>query len=183
MHLIWGLAHRVWIALLIFVPIVNIAVPFILGAMGNTLAWRARRWESVEHFKRVQRRWATAGVAVFVVAALLVPAGLFVGLMALFKDSDAYRKAIEVVAASPDAREYLGTPIETGFWVTGSVEADGDGGHADLEIPVTGPNGSGTVYLVADRSGALWHIRVLSLEIDDTGRRIDLLTPGGAEAR
>ena len=161
LNLFWGLGHRVWIALLMFVPFVN----------------------SVDQFKRVQRRWATAGVAVFVASVLLVPAGLFVGLTALFKDSDAYRKAMDVVAASADAREYLGTPIETGFWVSGSVEADGDSGHADLEIPVSGPNGSGTVHLVADRAGALWQIHVLTLEVDDTGRRIDLLMPGGAESR
>ena len=33
-------------------------MPFVLGAKGSRWAWRNGRWDSVEHFKRVQRLWA-----------------------------------------------------------------------------------------------------------------------------
>lgn len=65
---IWGLGNRVYIALLMFVPFVNIVMIFVLGAKGSAWAWKNKRWESVEHFKRVQRKWTIAGVIVIVLA-------------------------------------------------------------------------------------------------------------------
>jgi membrane protein YqaA with SNARE-associated domain len=37
---------------------------FILGAKGNEWAWRNKRWESVEHFQRVQQKWTEWGIRV-----------------------------------------------------------------------------------------------------------------------
>lgn len=75
MNWVWGLFNRTYIALLMFVPLVNLGVFVMLGLRGNEWAWRNRRWDSVEHFQRVQRQWAIAGLA-------LVVAGLAVGVLA-----------------------------------------------------------------------------------------------------
>jgi hypothetical protein len=37
--------------------------PF-LASQGNTLAWRYKRWPSVEAFERVQRRWVIAAYSI-----------------------------------------------------------------------------------------------------------------------
>ncbi|MCS0430372.1 hypothetical protein ND979_07310 [Vibrio diabolicus] len=37
---IWGIRFRTYRALLVFVPLVNIAMPFILGFKGNEWAWK-----------------------------------------------------------------------------------------------------------------------------------------------
>ncbi len=50
---IWGLGNKTYISLLVFVPIVGLAMPFLLGARGSAWAWQNKRWESVEEFKRV----------------------------------------------------------------------------------------------------------------------------------
>ena len=63
---IWGLGNSTYISLLMFVPFVNIAMPFVLGAKGSEWAWKHRHWESVAQFKKVQRQWAIAGLLVFV---------------------------------------------------------------------------------------------------------------------
>lgn len=55
---IWGLYNHVYQALWCFVPIVGFFYPFYLAGKGNALAWKYRYWHSVEHFRRVQRRWA-----------------------------------------------------------------------------------------------------------------------------
>src|SRR6516162_3005087 len=68
---IWGIGNQTYIALLMFVPIVNIVMPFVLGAKGSAWAWRNGRWDSVEHFKRVQRLWAIWGVVVLVGGVVL----------------------------------------------------------------------------------------------------------------
>ena len=81
---IWGIGNRVWIALLplllIFMPqsvvvltlIVYGAFGLLLGYKGNEWAWRARRWESTEQFKRAQRTWVTWGVVFLILMTILI---------------------------------------------------------------------------------------------------------------
>ena len=44
---------------------------FVLGAKGNEWAWQNKRWQSVEHFKKVQKLWAVWGFILFVLGILL----------------------------------------------------------------------------------------------------------------
>ncbi len=62
---IWGLGNRTYIALLCLIPIVGVVMVFVLSAKGNKWAWQNKRWKSIEHFKRVQKIWSWAGLAVF----------------------------------------------------------------------------------------------------------------------
>jgi hypothetical protein len=51
----------------------QLGLSFILAKRGNALAWRSRRWESIEHFQRTQRRWAWGSLAALIgVLALVV---------------------------------------------------------------------------------------------------------------
>lgn len=80
---IWGLGNSVWISLLALVPIVNLIVPFALGAKGNEWAWQARDWASVEEFQRSQRIWAIVGVTIFTITLIpLVIVGFYLGWIA-----------------------------------------------------------------------------------------------------
>ncbi len=51
-----------------------------LGVKGRELAWRNKRWDSLEHFNRVQRRWSIWSLVMFlfamlgIVAAIVIPA-------------------------------------------------------------------------------------------------------------
>ncbi len=65
---IWGVAHGVWISLLMFVPLVNLVMPFVLGAQGNALAWQSRTWPSLEAFRKRQQIWGWVGLAVFLLS-------------------------------------------------------------------------------------------------------------------
>jgi len=75
--IIWGIGNNVWIALLELIPFVGWVMIIVLGIKGNEWAWRNKRWNSVEHFKKTQRTWAKWGLAVFVVAFLV---GLIIGV-------------------------------------------------------------------------------------------------------
>lgn len=68
---IWGLGNSVWLSLLVFLPICNIVMPFVLGVRGKEWAWGARRWASVEEFRRVQKTWDTIGLIMFGCTVLL----------------------------------------------------------------------------------------------------------------
>ena len=79
MNWVWGLFNGTFIALLMFVPFANFVMFFMLGAKGNEWAWRNKKWDSVEHFKSVQRKWAIAGLVILVLG---VGAGVIGAMMA-----------------------------------------------------------------------------------------------------
>lgn len=78
---IWAIGNSVWIGLLALIPYVGFLVAIYLGIKGREMAWRKRRWDSIEHFNRVQRSWSkwaiilTVGVFVIgILAAIALPA-------------------------------------------------------------------------------------------------------------
>ena len=56
---IWAIFNGpVWVGLLAFVPYFGLIMAIVLGVKGREWAWRAKRWESVDHFQQVQRAWS-----------------------------------------------------------------------------------------------------------------------------
>ena len=58
---LWGIFNETYIALLTFIPIINIFVLFYLGYKGNELAWKNKTWPSLKYFNTVQRLWSIWG--------------------------------------------------------------------------------------------------------------------------
>ena len=52
-------------------------MPIVLGFKGNEWAWKNKKWESIDHFKSIQKRWSRWGVSLFIV--------LFVCSLVLFE--------------------------------------------------------------------------------------------------
>jgi hypothetical protein len=69
---IWGAVNSVWIAFLVWIPVFGFIWCFFLGAKGNEWAWRKKKWDSIEHFKRTQRNWNIAGLILFVVWLIIL---------------------------------------------------------------------------------------------------------------
>lgn len=73
LNFIWAFAHNLigWgiiilvIGLIPVVQIINIGFAIYLGVKGNELAWKKRRFESIQQFKETQRVWNIAGIIVF----------------------------------------------------------------------------------------------------------------------
>jgi cytochrome oxidase complex assembly protein 1 len=169
---IWGLGNGTYIALLMFVPLVNVVMPFVLGAKGSAWAWRNERWRDVDHFRRVQRTWAIWGVVVWVASIGLVVV-MATSFLWLFSHTQPYTMAVERLSQSPAAIAELGSPISAGF-PSGHVSVDNDSGSAELSFSATGPKGSGTVYADARKNLGVWRLTRLELVIEDRDRRIDL---------
>jgi len=68
---IWGLGNNVFIALLALIPGLNLIMSIILGIKGNEWAWQNKYWDSIDDFKRIQRRWAWWGLGIFLFLVLL----------------------------------------------------------------------------------------------------------------
>jgi hypothetical protein len=144
---IWGIGNNTFIALLMFVPIVNMVMPFVLGVKGSAWAWHNKRWESVDHFRRVQRLWAIWGV-VAIIALIGFGVGVWFSVTAVLKHSEAYQMAVAQLQANSEAINALGTPITTGT-PTGKFETSGPMGTADLQFSVEGPKARGFCFCLA----------------------------------
>lgn len=170
---IWGIRHNTWLALLVFVPFINIAVLFLLGKRGSAWAWQNNRWASVAQFRAVQRRWAQWGVATcaFFAAACV---GLFFAITAFFKNTEPYKLALAKLESHALVQQALGQPLSTGLPM-GDIHDGGARGSANLSFSVEGPNGSATAYVLARKEFGQWTIERMVLEDEATGRRADLV--------
>ncbi len=170
---IWGVGNNTFIALLTLVPVVGFVMLFVLGAKGSRWAWRNGRWDSVEHFKRVQRLWAIWGAIIWIGGIALIGGGLGAGFYA-FRHSEAYKLGVSTLHASPVATNVLGTPISTGF-PTGKIALNGASGTAVLSFSASGPKASGVVFLEAVKKDGAWRITRLTLKLDGHDGVIDLV--------
>jgi hypothetical protein len=91
------------------------------------------------------------------------------------KSSDAYKAALARAKADPRVMSALGSPITDGFLVGGSTNVSGTSGHADINVPISGPKGKGTIYFVASKFAGKWTFSKLMVEVADTGQQIDLI--------
>jgi TIR domain-containing protein len=69
---IWGIGHGVFRSFLTLVPIYGIYEWIMLGRQGNRWAWEQRRWDSIEGFRKTQRKWALWGAIVSTLFVLIL---------------------------------------------------------------------------------------------------------------
>ena len=99
---IWAIGNRTWIGLLSLIPYVGIGVAIWLGLKGREMAWKNGKWQSVEHFKLVQRRWSqwAIGISLVVgVTSMLLAIALLVSWSKDMKRVDARTADTQLAAA------------------------------------------------------------------------------------
>jgi hypothetical protein len=101
---------------------------------------------------------------------------LVVIVFGAIKRSDAYTEGLARARASAEVKNLLGEPIEPG-WLTGKIEVEGASGKADLAIPLSGPKGTATLYVVATKEAGKWEYSVLEVAPHAGGPRIKLSAP------
>jgi hypothetical protein len=126
------------------------------------------------------KKWVLFGcggcLALIVLGAIAV-GGLVFFVFGAIKKSDVYADALKRAQSSPQVQTALGTPIEDGMWVSGSVNTTNDSGHAELTSPLSGPKAQGALVLKADKAaGGPWTYSVLEVQVTG-GEKINLLEP------
>lgn len=112
--------------------------------------------------------------------AFLFVAGVGMVIWLIFtsvKSSDVLQGALDAARADPRVVEALGEPIEMGWLISGSVRYENREGEANLTIPISGPEDSGSIRLEAVKQGEDWTYHRLEVTIDSTSEIIDLI-PG-----
>lgn len=131
----------------------------------NNRGWFERNW-----------KWfVPTSVLLFLIVCSAVFSGIITLLFFSFRSSDVYSGAVEIVQSHDTAREVLGEPIRTKWYVTGEINISGSKGHAELAIPVYGTRRTGTVYLEAEKRNGTWYFDYLILHVHETGEKISLL--------
>lgn len=125
-----------------------------------------------------QRNWKWF-VPTLVLGTLAAFAGfiyaIFFLVHTMMTASAPYQFAMQAAGSNPQVQVRLGTPLESGFLISGNISTSGSSGEADLSIPVHGPAGEGTIHVVAERSGGVWQYSRLDVVIAGDVQRIDLL--------
>jgi len=134
-------------------------------------SWLARKWKLL--------------VGLLVTLMLLgvaVVFGIISLVMSSIKGSDVAKDAMDRARSNPSVVQHLGTPIQEGWFVSGSINVSTGSGNADLALPISGPTGKGTVYVTAQKSGGTWTYSLMQAAIDKSGEKIDLLgAPSAAQ--
>ncbi|TDO72971.1 cytochrome oxidase complex assembly protein 1 [Flavobacterium chryseum] len=124
-----------------------------------------------------ERNWKwfvpTGCLSLLVLFGLFI-AGIFFGVTSMIKESDAYKGALTEVQNNKEVKEKLGSPIQGDGMVSGSINTSNNTGDCDLQIPIKGPKGKGTLFVVAVKRGK-WKYSELSVYVDGTEDEIDLL--------
>ena len=97
---------------------------------------------------------------------------IFGGVRTMMMKSDSYQSAREALSESQEAEDAVGAPFEPGWLFSGSVNVSNGRETADYSFPVSGPNGSGKVYVRGECDRGECDFRTLELEAK--GQRIDL---------
>ncbi|WP_433829080.1 cytochrome c oxidase assembly factor Coa1 family protein [Flavobacterium anhuiense] len=110
---------------------------------------------------------------------LLVIVGLFIGgifyeVTSIIKDSEAYKESMVAIQNNKTVTEKLGSPIETDGIVSGTVTSTNDVRTCDVQVPLKGPKGKGTLFVVGEKRGT-WKYSEMSVYIESTKEKIDLL--------
>jgi hypothetical protein len=93
------------------------------------------------------------------------------------KTTDAYKESMARVRANPQVKEALGEPIEAGNVLNNtSVQISGNSGSLSAEVPLSGPKGSGMLYVIGEQTDGRWSYSRMEVEIPGRPERIDLLT-------
>lgn len=101
---------------------------------------------------------------------LLAPTSLFVlfviplcfATYADMRNSDAYELTMNTAQASPCVTNALGSPLEPGWMIGGSITESSVEGSAELSIPVRGPKGKGNLDVQANKLNGTWRISSLA---------------------
>ncbi len=128
-------------------------------------SWWKRNWKWVV---------PVGGCLTVIILFIVFVGSLIWGAASLIGDSQPAEYAMELINKDEDMIRLLGTPIEKDGMVQGNVNWSNGDKSANLTIPVSGPEGKGTLIVNARGKGEEWIYDRIEVLIGDE-EAIDLL--------
>lgn len=130
--------------------------------------------------KSSSKKWVLFGCGGCLgLVGLLVIGGAAIAYFAFgtLKKSDLYQTALKRAENAPEVQAALGTPLDTGWMLQGSMKVENNNGTADLTIPLKGPKGEGSLRVKGSQTaGGPWVYSELQAILPD-GKVVDLREP------
>lgn len=128
-------------------------------------SWWKRNW-----------KWAVplGGCVSLIVVFIIFIGSIFYGVTTVLEESQPYEYALEKINQDEEITNLLGSPIEKDGMIQGSYNNNNGNKTADIKIPISGPKGSGTLFVEATGENGDWTYNVIRVEIKDN-EHIDLL--------
>ena len=127
-------------------------------------SWLHRHWKGL----------AGTLLTLVVVGVLALVAGVVALVMWSIRQSDVLHLAMEQARRNPSVVEQLGTPINPGWLISGSMHIENDAGTADFTVPIKGPRQEAKLHLDARKRMGEWTFNTLTVTTD-SGRQIELV--------
>lgn len=130
--------------------------------------------------------WIIVGLSCGFVMAGFVAFLVFVffAVIGSMRSSQPYQDSLRAARADARVIAILGTPIERGLFMTGSINVQNRNGNADLTYPISGPKGAGSMHVVGTKTNGVWSYSAMTFT-PKNGSPIELrvppstTTPGG----
>lgn len=91
---VWAIGNKTWIGLISLVPYAGLIMNIILGIHGREWAWKNKHWDSIEQFKKIQKRWV---IWWFILGLLPITAILSVAVLATINPIEQSNKAKDAI--------------------------------------------------------------------------------------
>jgi len=141
--------------------------PTLQGSAVGPVAVQRKSW--------LGRNWKWL-LAVTFLGLVVFSAGIFALIMEGMRGSDVAQEALARARANPAMVQRLGPGIDEGWMMSGSINvAAGGSGDAELAVPISGPKGNATVYVIARKVAGTWNYSQILAAIEGSGEKIDLL--------
>lgn len=121
-------------------------------------SWWKRNWKWVV---------PVGGCFTLIILFVVFVGSIFYGVTTLLEKSAPYEYAMEKINNDEDITSILGSPIAQDGIMQGNLNWRNGDGQADFKIPVSGPNGSGILYVNATSEGDAWTYHEINLIIKD----------------
>jgi hypothetical protein len=118
--------------------------------------------------------WVGCGCTLALVAVLAFAGTIAYVVFTAMHSSTPYKDAMARAGSDARVQESLGTPLEAGWFVSGTINKQNQGGNCDLSIPLIGPKQEGELRVTGTRNDGRWSYTSMTVT-PDTGPPIDLL--------
>jgi hypothetical protein len=139
-----------------------------MAGAGMSSGWWERNWKWV----------VPVGFLSVVLLLSLAVICLYFLIFGQVRSSEVYVEAMSAARSDAEVCEAIGKPTEDGLFPSFSFYSSGASGYAEFSIPISGPDGSATMYGAAEKSLGDWTFKALIVEVDESGRRIILHDEG-----
>ncbi len=117
---LWGLFNETFIALFGLIPGVNLIISIYLGAKGNELAWRNKRWTGKNEFWKAQKRWAKYGWILLVISNVFFVSIIYNQLALANEKEYILEESYTMIFENEEAMHFIGDDLNIIEYIRGS---------------------------------------------------------------